>query len=293
MKSPWSLPVSVFCVAACLLTACDGPVDSDSPAQQGRPTWPTLLQNFRFHWSADPAIDLTLPPVSVVRAYVESHSIVNYTFDAANSYPGFDRATPENDTVKSGQFLWQLLRVRPLGEGTLAHSEDARPQYGYQPLHVLELASTDNGYRAVVCFGDYARFVPSSTQPGKFVSVVFNEELGATVPTDNPGVGVRQVELVRRDVGAGSATSRASTVPQEGPMPAPTGDVFGDWFVTGSSTSFWGTQDRFVDVASKYQERCEAAMPDAPDVRRNMMSGGKSEPPPSGQPVPGWPAAAN
>lgn len=293
-----SFRLASFGVAACLLAACGAPNDEtaqtpDEPAERDGSNWPALLDDFRFHWSADPTIDLTSPPASVVRAYVESYSIVNYTFNAANSYLGFDRATPENESTESEHFLWQLIRVRPLGDGALSRPEDARPQFGYQPLHVLELTPTDNGYRAVLCSGDYARFVPSSTQPGKFASVVFNEELGTTVPIDNPGVGVRLVELAQRDRSAGSTAPTTPMSPQEGPLPAPIDDVFGDWSVTGSSTTFWGPNDRFVDIASQYQERCEAAMPDAPEVRRNLMSGLRSEPPAPGQAVPGWPGHAN
>ncbi|WP_241474095.1 hypothetical protein [Mycolicibacterium neoaurum] len=297
MMSPLSLRFVTLGFAACMLAACgstpeDTAHSSDSPAKNARSNWPATLDNFRFQWSADPTINLTSPPASIVRAYVESHSIANYTFDAANTYPGFERATPENESTKSEQFRWQLLRVRPLGEGTVASAEDARQQYGYQPLHVLELIPIDTGYRAILCFGDYSRFVTSSTQPGKFVSVVFNEELGATVPIDNPGVGVRQVELAQREAVTGSTVPETPPAPQQGPLPAPTDDVFGDWSVTGSSTSFWGSRDQFVDIASEYQDRCAAAMPDAPEVRRSMMSGIKNEPPPPGPPVPGWPDKA-
>ena len=78
-------------------------------------------------------------------------------------------------------------------------------------------------------------------------------------------------------------------------MPAPQIDVFGNWFVTGSSGVGWGPITR-PDLNNfptpELAARCSDAMPHSEAERRELMIGYKVEPPPHGDAVPGWPLKA-
>lgn len=287
-----ALGTAISAITAC--TTSERPASPVTASAEGTyQNWPTLLDDFRFHWSADSSIDLTSAPASVIRAYLESFTIANITFDPHNAYPGFERATPENQSSSARDYLWQLVHVRPLGEGSFMKPDQARPQFGYELWHILELTPSGTGYRAIVCNGDYARFVKSTDRPGTFISIGTDDRTGEPFPKGDSGVGVRRVEITQGDPRVGENAPATPENPQEGPAPAPAQDVFGDWFITGSSGSFWGSADNRTDVSSDYQQRCEAAMPDPPEVRRDMMTGFKDQPPPPGRATPGWPDAVN
>lgn len=56
------------------------------------PHWPSILDGLRFRWSAADGIDLTTGIAVPVRAYVESHKLIEKTYTMQAGYPGFDRA---------------------------------------------------------------------------------------------------------------------------------------------------------------------------------------------------------
>jgi hypothetical protein len=285
--------ISVVAVVA-LLGACGAPAKGPSPetsSQPGRlfPNWPTLLNDFRFHWSAEPGIDVTTGPAMIVRAYLESYTVGQDTFDAENVYPGFHRATPENEP-REGNYKFQLVNVRPMGSPFTATPKDAVPRFGYEALHFLELTAVGNGYRAIVCSGAYAEFVASRTRPGKFISVDINDKTGQPYARGSSGVLVNQVELTQHDPRVGPNPPAPQTVPQSGPLPAPDQDVFGNWFITGAGDAFWGPKNDPKSFRHDLEERCEAAMPLPAAERITMMTGFKDQPPPHGEAIPGWPA---
>jgi hypothetical protein len=269
------------------------PTEGNSSAQLYL-NWPPLLNDFRFHWTAEPGIDVTTGPAMVVRAYLEAYDTAWFTLNLDNLFPGFRRATPENQKPE-GDFLWQLVGIRPLGSGYTKTAKDARPHFGYQDLHFLELTPARNGYRAIVCSGEYAHFVESTARPGKFVSIGVNEDTAQLYRPGDKGVYPYQIDLTQHDPRLIPNPPAPMTTPQHGPAPAPDEDVFGDWFFTGVSSSHWGpgNDPKSADFPSpELTKRCEDAMPLPEAERLAMMTGFKDQPPPHGQAVPGWPAKA-
>jgi hypothetical protein len=291
--------VTALMIAVLVASACDSrgkdmppPVTSSASPQPMFPNWPTNANEFRFHWSAAPGIDLENGPAVALRAYVESYRLDRLTGgDTSVAYPGFMRATSENAGVatKTGQ-LFQLQYVRPK---TRAQAEKngwtyvERQVYGYQPTHVLSLVPQGDGYRATVCLGLYSVFT-STDERNKYLST--NAE-SANGPLRYPnGIEIWRVELTDNDPRVGDAPS-GPVVAQRGPLPAPTDDVFGRWFITGSSQGLWGPVGEAEDVdPPEVRQQCEDAMPDDAATRTAMATGVQDSPPPHGDPIPGWPA---
>jgi hypothetical protein len=272
--------------SGCHTQSSETPPTANTAPGQLYPNWPPLLNDFRFHWTAAPGIDITTGPAMVVRAYLEAYNTAWFTLNPDNVFPGFHRVTPENQNPV-GDFLWQLVHIRPLGRGYTKTAKDARPHFGYQALHFLELTPIANGFRAVVCSGDYAHFVESTARPGKFVSIGANEETAQPDGEDDSGVYPTQIDLTQRD-----PRIAPNPPPQRGPAPAPDQDVFGDWFFTGASSSYWGpSNDRAAGdfPPPELKNRCETAMPTPRSERLAMMTGFKDQPPPHGDAIPGWP----
>ncbi|WP_142282774.1 hypothetical protein [Mycobacterium aquaticum] len=258
------------------------------------PNWPPEANEFRFHWSAAPGIDLDNGPAVALRAYVESYRLVGLTGgDTSVVYPGFGRATPDNagEATKHGQ-LFQLQYVRPK---TRAEAEKngwtyvARQIYGYQPTHLLSLVPQGDGYRATVCLGLYSVFT-STDDPNKYLSTNTESASGPLRYAD--GVEIWRVELTDHDPRVGDAPG-SPAVAQRGPLPGPTDDVFGRWFITGSSSGLWGLVGEAEDVdPAEVRQQCGEAMPDDVGARIAMSTGLHDSPPPHGDPIPGWPGKA-
>lgn len=285
--------ISIIAVVA-LLAACGAPAEGPAPETSSQPgplfpNWPALLNDFRFHWSAQPGIDVSTGPAMVVRAYLESYGVAQATFNADNVYPGFNRATPEN-LPREGNYEFQLVNVRPMGYPFTATPKEAVPHFGYEALHFLELTPLGDGYRAIVCSGDYAEVVASQSRPGKFVSIGVSDKDGQPYARGSSGVNVNQVELTQHDPRVGPNPPAPQTVPQKGPLPAPDQDVFGNWFITAAGDAFWGPKNDPKSLRHDLEERCEAAMPLPAAERIAMMTGFKDQAPPHGEPIPGWPA---
>jgi hypothetical protein len=211
-----------------------------------------------------------------------------------NTYPGFDRATPENIPVEPGSHSQlQLARVRPL---TRAEAEatgwkyERRDTFGYEPIHVLTLEPVGDVYRAMVCVGMYATYRTLDGDNSRYVSIVADPDTGELQYGDWELVDVWRIELTDKDARTASA-GPSPAAPQVGPLPAPTGDVFGRWFITGVSTGLWGSSGDAERIATpEIRQQCEDAMPDDAATRKAMGTGFHDQPPPHGDPVPGWPA---
>lgn len=254
-----------------------------------RPTWPELLDDFRFHWSADPGIDLTAGVAVPIRAYLESYDVASYTLDLDDVYPGFMRATPQNDEL-DGDYQTQLAFIRPLN-GLRSDEKPAKP-FGYTTFHILRVEPIDGGgQRATVCAGSYANYVESRTDPGTYVSVVAAPDT-ATLARPSDTVGVYRIELSENDPRA-VPDPPPVTEPQQGPAPAPIADVFGKWFVSAASSSYWGPINdkalREEFPSPELRQECAERMPDPPEVQVEMATGFKTETPPPGEAIPGWP----
>jgi hypothetical protein len=253
--------------------------------------WPSMLNDFRFHWSAAPQIDVTKAPAMVVRAYLEAYDTAWFTLSMDNAYPGFLDATPENQEPDANSQR-QLTHIRPLGAGITKTARDARPHFGYQVFHLSELDEIADGYRAIVCVGEYAHFVESTAQPGKFIAIGTNDTTAQPFQPDDSGVYAYRIEFKEHGGGVGRNPSPPVTTPQSGPAPAPENDVFGSWFFTGASMSGWGPAvgpDAEQFPSPELQQRCENAMPMNREQRIAMMTGYKDQPPAHGEAIPGWP----
>jgi hypothetical protein len=258
------------------------------------PNYPAEANEFRFHWSAAPGIDLDESPAVAVRAYVESMRLAVFAGgDPSAVYPGFMRATPENIELATGDDLFEHEYVRPR---TKAQYEAQgmkvveRQIYGYQPTYILNFEPRGGSLWAIVCVGAYSVYRTDDQDHGKFVSTVANPDTGNPFQNGRFEIDIWKVELTDRGGSVGAPA--APVVPQVGPQPAPVDDVFGSWFITGSSnTGHWGSP-RNVEYYDKPEVRaqCQAAMPDDAAARMAMASGFHSAPPPHGDAVPGWPA---
>ncbi len=287
-------------------TACDRPPEPSPPTAATSalpaalfPNYPAEANEFRFHWSAAPGVDLEAEPAVALRAYLESMRLAAFAGgDPSVVYPGFMRATPENSGAPFEEgSLAQLQYVRP---ETRAEYEAGgwkyvqRPVYGYQPTHVLDLQPVGDVYRATVCLGAYSVYRTADDDPRRFFSTVADPATGQLPYGEDQEIQIWRVEFTDKDPRVGEAPD-APNEPQSGPLPAPVDDVFGPWFITGSSAmGYWGPlgDDERIDTP-EVRQRCEAAMPDDADARRAMATGFHDKPPPHGDPVPGWPNAIN
>lgn len=282
-------------------SGCRTPEQEPNPAQSASPqlpapiftNWPPQANEFRFHWSAAPGIDLETEPAVAVRAYMESDRLAAFAGgDPSVVYPGFMQSTPESTgALQDPDSLLQLRWVRPK---TRAEYEAnglkvvARQVYGYQPTHILNMEPVDGTTRATVCVGLYSVYRTTDDDPGKFFSTIANETTGERYQGERSNVAVWRVELVDRAPDTDRPT--VSGIPQTGPLPAPLDDVFGPWFVSGASAGYWGPLSQAEDVDTpEVRAQCEAAMPDDAATRNALATGFHDSPPPHGDPVPGWP----
>ena len=280
--------VSIGCAPDNASTQSSDPSENRS---QQFPNWPASLNEFRFHWTADPNIDIIAGAAVPIRAYLESYYVASFSANLDNVYPGFMRATPENDEL-DGHYLAQLAWIRPLN-GVVAKSEDAVAHFGYIPFHILRIDSLKM---------DFAHYMPRKL-------CQLHQEQRKTwqirLPSVNPKTAQIQgsirhrhrnrIELTQQDPRVGPNPPAAVTAAQRGPAPAPDQDVFGPWFFTGMSSSFWGPIDaaepeRFPPPELKRQ--CSDRMPQPEAERIAMMTGFKDQPAPHGEPLPGWPVEA-
>ena len=294
MKRFWSLAtVAAFVVGgtlACGSGAPEGIPDTKPTGQEQTAHWPDSLERFRFHWSSSPGLALTTGVAVPVRAYLESWYIASWTNGPENVYPGFLRATPESADL-DGNYLGQLAWIRPLN-GAPSYPVDPAKPLGYMPMHIQSVDAVASGLRVTVCLGEYSIYFASDSSAGKLVSVAADKSTAQLAdPLDT--VRVKRIELTKTDPRIPAGASDVDT-PQEGPAPAPAGDVFGHWFITGASSSLWGPVDADPPdffVTPDMRRQCQEAMPDSPEKQIEMANGFKDSPPPHGQPIPGWPLA--
>lgn len=263
---------------------------ADEATQEPRfANWPAMLNDFRFRWAAAPGIDLASGPAVPLRAYLESYRIWSLTQDAEATYPGFDRAVPG---ALSGKYKSstrnELWDIRPQPKTELFGPPG--PFYGNEYFHVLELTPIDSGYRAYVCDGMYDIF-REGEQKGEYVSVIaYPSHFGLN---DIAGMKVWRVEFT--DTPPATNAPAPATAAQRGPNPAPAGDVFGPWHITGASDDKWGTMINSEDTADEEIDgpgrisQCSNLMPqwrtERDDIIKSVL-----DTPPAGEPAsPGWP----
>jgi hypothetical protein len=287
------MTIARLCAVVLLVAALAGCQDGDEPPPE--PTfanWPDTLQDFRFRWSAEPGVDLVSGPVVSLRAYLESYRIGQLTNDISAAYPGFERAVPAPlPPPYSGSTPAELVAIRPAPEAEPFGPPG--PFYGNEYFHILELTPIEGGYRAYVCDGLYNIFRQGGQgeQSGMYVSVMRFESRSGRLGVN--AIKVWRVEFT--DAPPDPNAAAMVTVPQRGPNPAPVGDVFGPWRITGASDERWGTlitpeftADETVDGARRTSQ-CGDRMPHD-RAQREAIYTSKPDTPPAAEPaVPGWP----
>jgi hypothetical protein len=294
-------------IAMVFTAACDAPPVPPSPTTSSAstlpaplfPNWPAEANEFRFHWSAAPGVNLETSPAVALRAYIESYRLAGFAGgDPSVVYPGFMRATPENTgPVSEDGSLLQLRYVRPQTReeyeaGGWTYVE--RQVYGYQPTYVLDLSPQGSGYRATVCLGLYSVYRTADDDHDKYFSTIADADTGQLRYQDGQTVEIWRIELTDKDPRVGNAPA-APAAAQTGPLPAPVEDVFGPWFITGNAVALWGPlgdPERDTVDTPEVRQQCEDTMPDDAAARRAMATGFHDAPPPHGEPIPGWPAAS-
>lgn len=281
-------------VAALSLAGCATP-DQTTPesAVPKLANWPDSLQDFRFRWTAEPGIDLLSGPAIPLRAYLESHRIGDMTGDAQDAYPGFARAVPHPGKPRQDsrsdlpKELWGIQPASsPFGLG--AGFPPNTWFYGNEYFHVLELSPVEDGYRGYVCDGRYNIFHEGEIA-NTFEPIYTPSE--STPDQDWNAVDVWRVEFTDHPTPPVPDSPPAPAGPQKGPNPAPLGDVFGAWQITGATyIGSWGPRGSGTYDGWQQRKRlCLDRMPhDA--AQRQAIYESKLKTPPVPEPaVPGWP----
>jgi hypothetical protein len=271
------------------------PPPSSTTQARSIPGWPDSLSEFRFHWYAAPGIDLETGPAVPLRAYLESYDLVEYTGDMSAAYPGFLRATPENGPKNAPGFPIELGGIRPDTPSeppSTPAPQDHPDLYGYAPFYVSSLEPVGDSYRAFVCASEYSVFKRDAADSSKYRSMIARTDSADAPNKDRYGIIVWRVELTDNDSRVPPDHPPSPSLPQNGPAPAPTQDVFGPWFVTAASYTLWGNMGDAHDVGpAGLQQQCADQMPDDASARKAMYTGLHDQPPPHGTAIPGWPAA--
>lgn len=282
--------------AALLLTlgtvGCHGRDDpTPSPVEPKFANWPDTLDGFRFRWTAEPSIDLLSGAAVPLRAYLESHRIGDMTFDADNVYPGFKRAVPEmgKPIDKSTSNLpFELWYIQPATDAEFAFIQPM-PFYGNEYFHILELTRIETGYRAYVCDGQYKVFRQGDS-PDTYVPVFAPTEKYPDPDLDNAAIRVWRIEFTDRPTASDPNAPPTVTAPQKGPNPAPLGDVFGPWRITGASpNTSWGPRAELDPRYQDLRQQCLDRMPHEAAQRQAFYTSQLDTPPPAEPAVPGWP----
>ena len=280
----------VRCCAVLLLTVVGlTGCRAEQPPAPTFANWPQSLADFRFRWAAEPGVDLVSGPAVPLRAYLESYRIGQLTGEIGDAYPGFDRAVPELPAPNSDAPA-QLEAIRP-APGAEQFGPPG-PFFGNEFFHILEITPVESGYRAYVCDGLYKIF-REGEEPGKYVSVVkyASNHRGLN---DVNGMKVWRVEFTDSPPAAGAP---AMVTDQRGPNPAPAGDVFGPWRITGANDVIWGpmvnresTADERVDGTQRLSQ-CSDLLPHWRTERDANISALLDTPPAPEPASPGWPEA--
>lgn len=220
------------------------------------------------------------------------------TKSSANTYPGFQRAVPELPDPRAGSDEYREWDNLPYELRWLVPAIDKGinfrdgPFFGNEYFHILELSPLADGYLAYVCDGIYNIFRPAIGRPGKYSSVKDTPANVTAQEREEGAVNLWRIEFKNADGGTGSTQS------QEGKNPAPIGDVFGHWKITGASEdNYWGYvgktthTPRDPDYVQRLQQ-CRDTMPHSADERAKILTSLLDSPPQAEPAVPGWPENA-
>jgi hypothetical protein len=293
-------------VAACRSESAPPPT-SPTPTAQQPANWPRSLNDFRFRWTADPGFDLDTGWAVPLRAYVESLRIIYYTRNMDAGYPGLTRATPE--PVEKFSREWQKLTLPQRDiRGDMGPVDVDNPDHrfvGNEDLRVLKAEPIASGFRAFVCDGTFEVFKGSG---GSKLAPVYFDSTTIGADPDFVNMAVWRIEFSDKDPRVGASPPAAPKSPQRGPLPAPRHDVFGPWFVTGSSlVSIWSDSDfpgpppnsperdqrhREAQAAEQaMRQQCLDQSPLNAEQRKAIATTVVDKPPVVQPALPGWPAS--
>lgn len=288
--------LAIVTAAACLMTGCSGhqePSAAPAVAKNMFPNWPSDFNGFRFRWTAQPGTDLLTGPAIPVRAYLESYRIGSMTKSSPNTYPGFQRALPDlldprvGSTEEWLNLPMELRWIIPSSNRNLNYVEG--PFFGNHYFHIMELSPLTDGYLAYVCEGKYNVFAPAIRQPEKYASVLGSPSGKLDVAKLEYSVTLWRIELKNGD----GAT--VGMQPQTGRNPAPVGDVFGHWKITGASQGgYWGQVGKPTHTPQDpdyvhMEQQCRDVMPHNTAQRAQILMSVLDTPPQAEPAVPGWP----
>jgi hypothetical protein len=275
-KCPLGVTVAVMAVLFGL-TACHSapapPPPSPTPTAQPA-NWPQNLNDFRFRWSADQGFPLDTGWAVPLRAYLESMQVINYTRNLDAGYPGLKRATPEQ--VEEFSSEWQKL---PLAQRDIRSSvgrvDVDNPDHrfvGNEDLRILKAEPIPSGFRAFVCDATYAVFKGSADSR---LAPLYIDSVTNGADPDLYNMAVWRIEFSDEDPRAGAPPPPSPQSAQEGPLPAPRDDVFGPWFVTGSSLiSEWFNSDspELQRGTPEYDQRLHEAQATEEAMRQQCLA---------------------
>ena len=221
-----------WCAVLLILVGLAGCRGEETPPEPAFANWPESLGDFRFR--------------------VERRGWCRSGFGPRGAAPGLSGVVPARAlTLDSAPLTldWTALSPHcrhhiPTPLPNWGHPAGTRrravrtpgPFYGNEFFHILELTPIEGGYRAYVCDGMYKIF-REGEEKGKYVSVInYDSRTGLN---DIGGLKVWRVEFT--DTPPAAAAPAMVTAEQRGPNPAPIGDVFGPWHITGANDRSWGT----------------------------------------------------
>ncbi|WP_233213544.1 hypothetical protein [Mycobacterium hubeiense] len=265
---------------ALLITAgCtpNAPEPAPPPPPQPVERWGGLLSNLRMVWSAEPGIDLFGGPAVPVRAYWESVELAQSMGDIDFAYPGFTRAVLPDDPQSDDPSEW--------GRWPNTEIPLKQPLVGTLYTHILSLTASGRNVTAVVCRYDYT--TAQEQGDGRFAVTGQWGKLRDV----NAGINANFVKMT-----APEDNTPHALPPQKGPAPAPSGDVFGDWRITGALNSFSFFEGERSEKWPSYEAdlaACVDKAPDPPERRKFLIAGQHPRSDfPTKPAYPGWPAVA-
>lgn len=274
----------IIALVAFTISSCnsrhDSAHESPTPPAAEFPNLTPLAANMRFHWSADPGIDLYKGPAVPIRAYLESFFLINLLANPDAGYPGFKRAVPyPPDGVFNIKRINNPAPRIDQSTSVIGPYLD-KPLYGVDYLHILRITPIPDGFSTRVCVAEQGLYLV--TPEKKYRPMFSGSELKPWV---------MRVDFSDQTPTTGPPAPASPTAPQRGPLPAPAEDVFGPWVATaGRPLPEWFTPDGKSGKdpeTDALEQQCTTSM-QTPGLQ---LPGPTFEnPPPAPAPVPGWPA---